>query len=330
MILRSRWIALALACAGLVGLGTPAQAADQPVRLGWYGAPRLWVIGKATALFEKNMAAKVEWAQFPSGAAALTALASKQVDIARMGSSPTVAGIARGLPVDVIAIAEVISTSERLIARAPISSIADLKGKRVAYPPGSTAHYALMAALKVNKVAPKDVTLVSLAPSEMVAAWRRGDIDAAYVWGPFTQSMEAAGGKEILSTRQLQKDGYFVFNTFVVRREFAARYPDKVVGFLRALDQSADAYRQDKDAAIQLVAKHLNQEESQVRATLEGLYTPPNAEQLEMLAQGGKVAPAMMDTGRFLVELGEIRSADLPSSFAPALNTTYMKRASGR
>ena len=159
MILRSRWIALALACAGLVGLGTPAQAADEPVRLGWYGAPRLWVIGKATALFEKNMAAKVEWAQFPSGAAALTALASKQVDIARMGSSPTVAGIARGLPVDVIAIAEVISTSERLIARAPISSIADLKGKRVAYPPGSTAHYALMAALKVNKVAPKDVTL---------------------------------------------------------------------------------------------------------------------------------------------------------------------------
>jgi taurine transport system substrate-binding protein len=114
-----------------------------------------------------------------------------------MGSSPTVAAIARKLPIELIAISGVIATSERLIAKKGIDNVAALKGKRIAYPPGSTAHYALMAALKVNNVAPKDVTLLSIAQAEMVAAWQRGDIDAAYVWGPFSHTMEGAGGKEI-------------------------------------------------------------------------------------------------------------------------------------
>src|SRR5215813_12811210 len=75
---------------------SPAQAADpEVVRFGWYGGPRPWVIGKANGMFDKGMGTKIEWVQFPSGAAALTSLAAKQVDIARLGSSPTVAAIAR-------------------------------------------------------------------------------------------------------------------------------------------------------------------------------------------------------------------------------------------
>ncbi len=240
---KSKLMAAVLGCTlAILGLLPIAANAAEPdvVRLGWYGGPRIWVIGKANGLFEKAMGSKVEWVQFPSGAGALTGLASKQVDIARMGSSATVAGISRGLPIEVISVSGVIKTSERLIAKAPIQSVADLKGKTIAYPPGSTAQYALMAALKVSNVPVGQVKLLSLAPSEMVAAWKRGDIDAAYVWSPFTDSMLVDGGKQIMATGDLQKEGYYVFNTFVVRKEFAEKYPQKVVQFLKAFEQSID------------------------------------------------------------------------------------------
>lgn len=313
----------------------PAARAAEPevVRLGWYGAPRVWVAGKAAGLFDKAMGTKVEWVQFASGATALTGLAGRQVDIARMGSSPNVAAIARKLPVETIAVAEVIATSERLIAKTSIKSVADLKGKRIAYPPGSTAHYALMAALKVNQVPASQVTLLSLAPSEMLAAWRRGDIDAAYVWGPFSNSMEEAAGRQLMTTENLQKDGYFIFNTYVVRKEFAQKHPETVVQFLRAFEQSIDMYRKDTEGTVKLIAKHLDQKEEQVRATLGGLYSPPFAEQLAVgkyLGDGGSVAPAMADTGRFLADLGELRAAEVPADFRPAINTAYMKRAVAR
>jgi len=196
----------------LLGLQVPFASAAEPevVRLGWVGGPRPWIIGKATGMFDKAFGTKVEWVQFPSGAAALTSIAAKQLDISQLGSTPTVAAIARKLPIKVIAISGVIATSERLIARSAIGGVADLKGKRIAFPPGSTAHYALMAALKVNNVPANQVTLLDLTPTEMVAAWQRGDIDAAYVWGPFSQTMEGAGGKEILTTEQLQKQGYYL------------------------------------------------------------------------------------------------------------------------
>lgn len=167
----------------------------------------------------------------------------------------------------------------------------------------------------------------------MLAAWRRGDIDAAYVWGPFSNSMEEAGGHQLLTTENLQKDGYFIFNTYVVRKEFAQKYPDTVVKFLRAFEQSIDMYRKDPEGTVKLVAKHLDQKEDQVRATLGGLYSPPFAEQLaagKYLGEGGSVAPAMAETGRFLADLGELRTSEIPADFRPAINTSYMKRALAR
>src|SRR5688572_30383675 len=122
----------------------PALSAAEPevVRLGWFGGPRPWIIGKATGMFDKALGTKVEWVQFPSGAAALTSLAARQIDISRLGSTPTVAAIVRKLPIEMIAISGIIVTSERLIAKTAIGGVADLKGKRTAFPPGSTAHYA--------------------------------------------------------------------------------------------------------------------------------------------------------------------------------------------
>jgi taurine transport system substrate-binding protein len=330
---KSKLMAAVLGCTlAILGLLPIAANAAEPdvVRLGWYGGPRIWVIGKANGLFEKAMGSKVEWVQFPSGAGALTGLASKQVDIARMGSSATVAGISRGLPIEVISVSGVIKTSERLIAKAPIQSVADLKGKTIAYPPGSTAQYALMAALKVSNVPVGQVKLLSLAPSEMVAAWKRGDIDAAYVWSPFTDSMLVDGGKQIMATGDLQKEGYYVFNTFVVRKEFAEKYPQKVVQFLKAFEQSIDMYNKDTVGMVKLIATHLSQKEDGVRVALEGLYSPMFEEQLaagKYLGNDGVIAPAMLDTAKFLVTLGELRASELPADFRSTINTTYMKRA---
>ncbi len=312
------------------GSASTAFAADPDVvRFGWFGGPRPWVIGKANGMFDKALGTKVEWVQFPSGAAALTSLAAKQVDISRLGSTPTVAAISRKVPIEFIAISGIIVTSERLIAKSGINNVAELKGKRVAFPPGSTAHYALMAALKVNNIPANQLTLVSLTPADMVAAWKRGDIDAAYVWGPFSQTMEGDGGKEILATEQLQKNGYYVWNDYVVRKEFADKYPEIVVKFLQAFQQTVDMYNQDKEGMVKLIAQHLNQNEAAVRDTLAGLRFPSMKEQLssKLLGEGGSIAPAMLDTARFLVELGDLRQSEIPPSYKPFINTSYMERA---
>jgi taurine transport system substrate-binding protein len=309
----------------------PARAAGAPevLRLGWFGGPRPWILGKAAGDYDKGTGTKVEWVQFASGANALSALASRQIDISRLGASPTVAGMSRKLPIELIAVSGMITRSERLIARSPISSVAELKGKKVAYPPGSTAHYALMAALKVHKVPVGQVTLHGMAPAEMVAAWQRGDIDAAFVWGPFSHSMEKVGGKQLLVAGDLQESGYVVWNNYVVRKEFGEKHPETVAGFLQTFERNVQTYKKDPAGSAQVIAQHLSQDLAAVKDTLEGLSYPSLSDQLsdKFLGPEGLIPRNMLDIGKFLVELGDLRASELASGYAPFVNTSYIKAA---
>ena len=60
-----------------------------------------------------------------------------------------------------------------------------------------------------------------------------------------------------------------------------------------------------------------------MRDTMAGLYFPPLKEQLsnKLLGEGRQHAPAMLDTARFLVELGDLKQTEVPPSFKPFINT---------
>lgn len=323
----------ALTLSTLCGLAQ-AQAVPPEVRFAYAGGPRVWILGKIDGAFDAAFGTKVKWVPFASGADVLTLFAAKEIDIARFGSSPAAAGIARKLPVEVIGTPEIIATSERLIARRGISSLKDLEGKTVAFPANSTAQYAFEVAVKLAKVDRSKIKALALKPADIVASWKRHDIDAAYVWGPFSQQLELDGGKEIFATRDLQKDDVLVFNNFVVRKEFADKHPEIVVKFLRVVQDKVDQYKKDPEGSAQKIASHLDIALETARGTLAGLQYPSLAEQLtpafignESTKSASRITRAYKDTAHFLAEIGEIRKADVPDSYAPFINTSYLQRA---
>ena len=173
----------------------------------------------------------------------------------------------------------------------------------------------------------------------MLAKWtemllRLLDIDAAYVWGPFSQQLESDGGKEIFATRDLQKDGVLIFNNFAGRKEFAEKYPDLVVKFLRVVQDKVDQYRKDPEGSAQHIAKHLDIPLDTARSTLAGLEYPSIAEQLtpayignDTTKHNSRVTRSYRDAASFLAEIGELRKEEVPDSSAPARNTTFLQRA---
>jgi taurine transport system substrate-binding protein len=320
----------------LLAVTSAVRAEDVPeiVRVTWFGNAAPWVLGKADGTLEKRLGTKLRWDNLPTGGAVLTALAAKEVDISLLGSPPTTAGISRGLPIEVISFEGVIATSERLIARPDIKSMKDLEGKRVAYPPGSSSHYGLIAGLKSYQVDASKVKLLGLAPADMVAAWKRGDIDAGFVWSPFTYQMEADNGRELLTMKSLQPYGYFVWNNFVVRKEFADKYPGTVVAFLKAYQDYVKAYRADPAGSSRIIATYLNQDLKTVTDTLAGRDFYVLQEQLTADWMGSqdtkanaKMAKGFMDTAEFLSTNGDLKRSDIPKSFAPAINPAYAMRA---
>ncbi|MDR1872418.1 MAG: ABC transporter substrate-binding protein [Deltaproteobacteria bacterium] len=329
---------VAIAASGFL-LPSQAYAVDPPkeVRFAFLNGPRPWILGKIDGSFDKAFGVPVKWVRFPSGPPALAALAAGEVDIVRVGSVPVTSALSRGIPFKVIALSGVIDTSERLVARNSIKTIKDLEGHSVATVTGSTAHYALLAAFKVYGVDAKKVKLVSLNPTDQVAAWKRGDIDASYIWGPFWHDLEKEDGHILLSSGQLNKDGYYLFNAYVVSDKFAKDYPDLVAKFLATFQEKVNEYQADPEGSAAKIAKELEQDVEGAKQTLAGLAYPSLTDQLkvEWLGDGpttkdSNIAKSFGDQAAFLVELGELRAADAPKSFAPFIDSSYLKKASAK
>jgi taurine transport system substrate-binding protein len=106
---------------------------------------------------EKTTGYKISWRMFGGGGDVIRAMASGDVQIGEVGSAGVATAANQGQDVKLFWILDDIADAEALVARngSGIASVADLKGKKVATPFVSTAHYQLMAEIKSSGVDPK-------------------------------------------------------------------------------------------------------------------------------------------------------------------------------
>ncbi|MBF3332602.1 taurine ABC transporter substrate-binding protein, partial [Leptospira borgpetersenii serovar Ballum] len=168
-----------------------AQAVDVTVAYQTSAEPAK--VAQADNTFAKESGATVEWRKFDSGASVVRALASGDVQIGNIGSSPLAVAASQNVPIEVFLLASQLGNSEALVVKKSIRTPQDLIGKRIAVPFISTTHYSLLAALKHWGIRPDQLSIVNLQPPAIIAAWQRGDIDGAYVWAPAVNVLEKEG-----------------------------------------------------------------------------------------------------------------------------------------
>lgn len=314
-----------LAALSLAGASFFSQAADLTVAYQTTVDPAK--VAQANGDYEKASKASIDWRKFDGGAEVITAVASGDVQIGYLGSSPLAAAATRKLPVETFLIATQIGAAEALVARngSGINSPADLIGKKIAVPFVSTGHYSLLAALKQWNIDPAKVTILNLAPPAIIAAWKRGDIDATYVWDP-ALGVAKENGKVLITSGELAKTGAPTFDAWIVRKDFAAKHPEIVKAFAKVtLDAYAD-YRKnpqswlaDKSNVDKLV-KLSGAKASDIPVLLQGNVYPLAKDQVTQL--GAPTTQAITDTATFLKEQGKVDS--VLADYSPYVNATFI------
>ncbi|MFM9370745.1 glycine betaine ABC transporter substrate-binding protein [Streptomyces sp. Da 82-17] len=277
------------------------------VRIAYQAIPNADLVVKHQRLLEKAVPdADVRWVRFDSGADVNTAVISGAVDVALAGSSPVTKGLSEPLdiPYKVAWIHDVIGDNEALVAKKGIRSVKQLKGRKVATPFGSTAHYSLLAALESAGLGAGDVRLVDLQPQDVLSAWQRGDVDAAYVWTPTLDEL-AKDGRTLTTSRDVAEAGRPTADLGVVTDAFAAKHPDIVTAWLRAQDRAVRLARKDPDKAAAAIAAELNVSPAQAKRQLSQLVLLTADEQrgpehLGTPGRPGKLAAHLHDAARFL------------------------------
>ena len=261
---------VALAGCGGSGSGGATSAAPAPsssaapsgpaeIRIAYQAIPNGDLVVKNLGLLEKALpGTTITWTKFESGGDVNTAVIAGAIDIGLAGSSPVTIGLAQPIPYQVPWIFDVIGPAESLVVRndTGITDIKGLEGKKIGTPFASTAHYSLLAALEDAGITEDKVTLVDLQPPDILAAWQRGDIDAAYVWSPTLDEL-AKTGTILVTSAQVAEAGNPTYDLAVVTNAFSSAYPDAVVAWLRAQDEAVALLNNDPEAAAAAIAAEL-------------------------------------------------------------------------
>jgi taurine transport system substrate-binding protein len=270
---------------------------------------------------------RIEWKQFDSGASINTAFVAGAIDIAAIGSSPVARGLSAPLniPYKVAWILDVAGDNEALVARngSGIGSIKDLVGKKVATSFSSTAHYSLLAALDRAGVQASSLKLVDLEPQDILAAWTRGDIDAAYTWLPTLAELKKTGSV-LVSSRELATAGKPTLDLGVVSTAFASAHPDAVDAWRTAEARALDLLAADRPTAAAAVARQLSISPAEATDQLsQGVYLKPkeltSSEWFGTAAAPGQLAQNLRSAAEFLAAQKQIPAAPDVKAFESAL-----------
>ena len=285
-------------------------------------------VAQAKGEYEKFSGRDIQWKKFDTGADVINALASGDVDIGNIGSSPVAAAASRDLPIEVFFVAAKLGSSEALVVnnKIGIQSPTDLKGKTIAVPFVSTAHYSLLSALKHWNIDESEVKIINLRPPEISAAWERGDIDAAYVWEPALSKL-LASGKSLANSKQVADWGAPTYDVWVVRKDFAAKNPDFLKSFVQTSLNTINEYQQDPEKFqnnteyLAQISKLTGSNVKDIPLLLSGNIYLNQKQQQQLFA--GQFAKNILDTAKFLKSQGKVDK--VKQSYQTNVNASFLE-----
>ncbi|MDF5730676.1 MAG: aliphatic sulfonate ABC transporter substrate-binding protein [Rhizonema sp. PD38] len=185
----------------------------------------------------------VQWPEFLAGPQQLEAINVGGLDIASTAESPPVFAQAAGVPLVYLITTQLSGKAVSLIVptNSPTKSVADLKGKKVAFQKASIGHYLLVKAVESVGLKLSDVQSVFLTPPDANAAFSQGKVDGWFIWEPFVTKAERKKIGRVLVTGEKLKDSGSFYST---SRKFYQAHPDVIKIFLEEL-QKAEIWSKD-------------------------------------------------------------------------------------
>lgn len=258
MLTRRILLAGTAAAAAAGALPSGARAAGKPVRIGYIGDfpnASLFAVAEDQKLWEAEGLAP-DLKVFTNGPIQIQAMGAGSLDFGTIG--PGALWLPASGRAKVVAIDDV-GFSDRLIAQPGIATIAELKGRKVGVPQGTSGDMILRLGLAKAGLTIKDVEVVPMDPSTVVTAFSSGQIDGAGLWNPLVDVIRrrVPNLRELAANRDFYPDVSFV-NAVVARNEVVRDDPDLARALVRVVKKAIDYRAANLERSVALTAAFIH------------------------------------------------------------------------
>lgn len=204
-----------------------------------------------------------------------------------------------GQKLSVVMIYNISAGADMLVARPGLSSLAELKGRRIGFEPSSVGELLLSEILLAARLSRSDVQLVPISVDNHVAAWLRGELDAAVTYEPVASALLALGAHSLFDSRQLPNT---IIDVLVIRSDQIDRHASAIRHLLQTHFKALDHLTRNPHDAAYRMADHLKLLAADVMPAFKGLVLPDAAynrrllggPQPELLRTAGKLSGLMV------------------------------------
>ena len=273
----------------------------------------------------KDIDFKLDWQNFTSGPPITNGMMARKLHIGMMGDYPLLVNGATGQAqpgnetqlVAIIAYNAFGSGNGVVVHKdSPYYELADLKGKLVSVPFGSAAHGMVLQAMQARGWKDDYWNLVSQSPEVGTTNLQEKKIEAHADFVPFADLLPYRGfARKIFDGAETKVP---TFHGVVVRKDFAAEYPEVVVAYIKALVEANNWVRSNPAAAGAKI-----EEWTRIEKEVAYLYLGPGG----IHTLDPTIKPRWLDTIKtgheVLTRLNRVKPLDINAW----VNETYVRQA---
>jgi NitT/TauT family transport system substrate-binding protein len=251
-------------------LSACASQTEEPVtvRIGtqpWIGYGPWW-IAKEQGLFEKN-GLQAELVDFVEDKEVNAAFASGQMDAANLATHTAIKLFASGVDLKVVLLEDASYEADAILAPSSVASIADLKGKKVAYEEGTTSDLLLNYALLNNGMSIADLEPVFMPASDAGATLIANQVGVAVTYEPYISAALASNPDLKLLYTAAERPG-LISDVLAVRGDLN---PEVTAKLLKIWDDALAYYKSNPDEAKGIIAKNVGSTPEELTTAFDGV-----------------------------------------------------------
>jgi NitT/TauT family transport system substrate-binding protein len=308
---------------------TSSTTTGSVVKLGFSAWPGWfpWQVAQEQGIFTTNkVPVDLKW--FDGYLESISTLNTGQIDANSQTLGDTVSSVGGGADLVVVLTNDNSTGNDKIIARAGINSVADLKGKKVAAEEGTVDHFLLLQGLKKAGLSGKDIQFVPLETGKAATAFVGGQVDAVAVFAPFTtQALKRDGSKELFSSKDFPGS---ISDHLVFTRKFVNEHGDLVQGLVNSWFATLDYIKANPDKAYEIMAKRAGVSIEEYKQYADGTSIFSVEQNLKAFQPGNDMASlpfAAKQMSTFLNEVGLLKTQpDLSQLFDDRFVKAYAKK----
>lgn len=283
----------------------PAKPESGTFRMGiepWLGYGP-WRIAEDKGLFEDN-GLDVKITNFNTDDQINAAFAAGRLDGTNIATHTALRFAASGLPIKIVLLEDQSTEADAILSKKDVGSVADLRGKRVAFEEGTTSDILLSYALAQNGMTKDDIKPVPVPAADAGSAFIAGRVDAAVTYEPYlTTAIEEDPDAKLLYTAG--ENPGLVGDVFVVSEETLEKKPGQIAALVKTWGQSLEAYEADQAGSQAIIEKSVGAEPGDLKTAFEGVQFYDLDQNKEQLAEGGPyVSKTIQDVKKAATDAG--------------------------